>query len=65
MKRYSTSKVTGGSHEEISHFQGKDQRLHFATAAVKRYPMSMERETPVRQQALREGRQTETTITEN
>ena len=29
--------------------QGKEQRLHFAGAAVKRYPTSKVRETEVRQ----------------
>ena len=32
--------------------QGKEQWLHFAGAAVKRYPMSKARETQVRQQVL-------------
>ena len=57
-------KVRKGSDEEIPLIQGKEQRVHFAGAAVKRYPMSKGKETPVRQKAS-EGRQTETTITEN
>ena len=37
-KRHSpTSKVRSRGCEEISHIQGKEQRLHFAGAAVKRY----------------------------
>ena len=36
----------GGSGEEISLVQGKEQRLCFAGAAVKRYPTSKVRETP-------------------
>ena len=39
-KSYSTFKVRRGSHEEIPLFQGKEQWLHFAGAAVKRYPMT-------------------------
>ena len=33
-------KVRRGGSEEISLVQGKEQWLHFAGAAVKRYPMS-------------------------
>ena len=47
-RSYSTFKVGRGSGEEISLIQG-EQRLHFAGAAVKRYPMSKLRETQVRQ----------------
>ena len=35
-----------GRQEEIPLIQGKEQRLCFAGAAVKRYPMSKIRETP-------------------
>ena len=38
-----------GGREEIPLIQGKEQRLHFAGAAVKRYPTSKVRETQVRQ----------------
>ena len=41
---YSTFKVRRGNL-----VQGKEQRLHFAGAAVKRYPTSKVRETQVRQ----------------
>ena len=61
-------KVRRGDHEEVPLIQGKEQWLGFAGAAVKRYPTSKVRETQVRRQALREeseGRQTETTITDN
>ena len=34
--------------EEISHVQGKEQRLHFAGAVIKRYPTSKVRETQIR-----------------
>ena len=48
-RSYSTFKVRRGSCEEIPLVQGKEQRLHFARAAVKRYPTSKVRETQVRQ----------------
>ena len=56
-----------GSREEILLVQGKEQRLRFAGAAVKRYPMSEVRETQVRRRCCEraKGRHTETTITEN
>ena len=41
-------KVRRGSREEIPLVQGKELRLHFAGTAVKRYPTSKVRETPVR-----------------
>ena len=47
-RSYSTFKVRRGSGEEIPLVQGKEQRLSFAGAAVKRYPESKVRETPVR-----------------
>ena len=34
--------------QELPHVQGKEQRMRFAGAAVKRYPMSKVRETQVR-----------------
>jgi len=42
-RSYSTFKVRRGDL-----VQGKEQRLHFAGAAVKRYPTSKVRETQVR-----------------
>ena len=48
-RSYSTFKVKRGSSEEIPLVQGKEQRLHFAEAAVKRYLTSKVRETQVRQ----------------
>ena len=42
-------KVRKGGGEEIPLFQGKERWLHFAGAAVKRYPMPKVRETQVRQ----------------
>ena len=41
-------KVRKGGSEEIPLIQGKEQRLHFAGAAVKRYPTRKVRETQVR-----------------
>ena len=48
-RSYSTVKVRRDGCEEIPLVQGKEQRLHFAGAAVKRYPTSKVRETQVRQ----------------
>ena len=47
-KSYSTFKVRRGGPEEIPLVQGKEPQLHFAGAAVKRYPMTKVRETQVR-----------------
>ena len=41
-------KVRRGGGEEIPLLQDKEQRLHFAGAAVKRYPTPKVRETEVR-----------------
>ena len=41
-------KVKRGISEEIPLIQGKEQRLHFAGGAVKRYPTPKIRETQVR-----------------
>ena len=48
-RSYSTFKARRGGGEEIPLVQGKEQWLHFAGAAVKRYPMPKVRETQVRQ----------------
>ena len=48
-RSFSTFKVRRGICEEIPLIQGKEQRLHFAGAAVKRYPTSKVRGTQVRQ----------------
>ena len=45
---HSTFKVRRGSHKHIPLVQGKEQQLHFAGAAVKRYPTSKVKETQVR-----------------
>ena len=47
--------VRKGSGEEMPLVQGKKQRLHFAGAAMKRYPTPKVRETQVRQEVLQEG----------
>ena len=41
-------KDRNGGGKEIPLVQGKEQRLYFAGAAVKRYPMPKVRETQVR-----------------
>ena len=48
-------KVRRGCGEEIPLVQGKEQRLHFAGAAVTRYPTLKVRETQVRWRVLQEG----------
>ena len=53
-RSYSTCNIRRGGCEEIPLVQGKEQRLCFAGAAMKRYPMSKVRETQVRQYVLRE-----------
>ena len=61
-------KVRKGGGEEIPFVQGKEQQLHFAGAAMKRYPTSKVRETQVTRRCCKrasEGRHTETIITEN
>ena len=47
-RSYSTFKVRRGGGEEIPLIQGKEQRLCFVGAAVKRYHTSKVRETQVR-----------------
>ena len=41
-------KVRNGGDEEIPFIQGKEQQLHIAGAAVKRYPTPKVRETQVK-----------------
>ena len=47
-RSYSTFKFRRGGRKEIPLVQGKEQRLHFSGAAVKKYPTSKVRETQVR-----------------
>ena len=62
-------KVRKGGGKEIPLIQSKEQRLCFAGAAVKRYPMPKVRETQVKDgrccKRASEGRHTETILTEN
>ena len=60
-------KVRRGSLEEIPLVEGKEQQLHFAGAAMRRYPTSKVRETQDSECCKRasEGRHTETILTEN
>ena len=48
-------KFRKGDGEEIPLIQGKEQQLHFAGAALERYPTPKVRETQVRWYVLREG----------
>ena len=48
LEELSHVEVRKGDGEEIPFVQGKEQRLCFAGAAVKRYPMPKVRETQVR-----------------
>ena len=48
-------KVRRSGSEETPLTQGKEQQLHFAEAAMKRYPTSKVRETQVRRWVLREA----------
>ena len=48
-RSYPMLKVRKGGAKEIPFVQGKEQRLCFVGAAVKRYPTPEVRETPVRQ----------------
>ena len=54
-RSYSMFKVRRGGREEIPLIQGKEQRLRFPGAAMRRYPTSKVRETQVRQWVLGEG----------
>ena len=47
-RSYSTFKVRRGGSEEIPLIQGKEQWLHFAGAAVKRYPTSKVKKNQLR-----------------
>ena len=54
-RSYSTFKVRRGGPDEIPLVQGKKQWLHFAGAAVNRYPMTKEIETQLRRLVLRDS----------
>ena len=53
-RSYSKFKVRRGSSEVIPFIQGKEQQLHVAGSAVKRYTTPKVRETQVRWQMLQE-----------
>ena len=61
-RSYSMFKVRRGGFEEIPLLQGREQRLRFAGAAVKRHPMSKVRETQVRQVGVARGYQRADTL---
>ena len=54
-------KVRRGGHEEIPLVQDKEQRLHFAGAAVKRYPTSSKR-NPSKMVGVAKGHQRADTL---
>ena len=61
-------KVRRGRREEIPLVQGKEQQLHFAGAAVKRYPHVQGKRNPSKTVGVAREHQradTETIITEN
>ena len=67
-RSYSMFKVRRGGREKIPLVQGKEQWLHFAGAAVKRYHTSKVRETQIYGRGCKrasEGRHTKTIITES
>ena len=55
-------KVRKGGGEEIPFNQGKGQQLHFAGAAVKRYPTPKVRETQVKKVGVARGHQRADTL---
>ena len=55
-------KVRKGGSEEIPFIQGKEQRLRFAGAAVKRYPTPKVRETQVKMVGVARGHQRPDTL---
>ena len=55
-------KVRKGSSEEIPLIQGREQWLHFAGAAVKRYPTPKVRETQVKMVGVARGHQRADTL---
>ena len=61
-RSYSTFKVRRGGHEEIPLIQGKEQRLHFAGAAVKRYPTSKVKKKTIKMVGVARGHQRADTL---
>ena len=60
-RNYSTFKVRRGGPDEIPLVQGKEQWLHFAGAAVKRYPTSKVRD-PSKRVGVARGHQRADTL---
>ena len=61
-RSYSMFKVRRGSCEEIALVQGKEQRLRFPGAAVKRHPMPKVRENPSKMVGVATGHQRADTL---
>ena len=61
-RNYSTFKVRRGSPEEIPLIQGKEQRLCFAGAAVKRHPTSKVKKNPSKTVGVARGHQRADTL---
>ena len=61
-RSYSTFKVRRGGHEEIPLVQDKEQRLHFAGAAVKRYPQVQGKRSPSKMVGVARGHQRADTL---
>ena len=61
-RSYSTFKVRRRGCEEIPLVQGKEQRLHFAGAAVKRYPHIQGKRNPSKTVGVARGHQRADTL---
>ena len=61
-RSYSTFKVSRGGSEEIPLIQGKEQRLCFAGAAVKRHPTSKVKKNPSKTVGVARGHQRADTL---
>ena len=59
-RSYSTLKVRRGGHEEMPLVQGKEQWLHFAEAAVNRYPIQGKRNPSKKVVVVREHQRADT-----
>ena len=61
-RSYSMFKVRRGGHEEIPLVQDKEQRLHFAGAAMKRYPQVQGKRSPSKMVGVARGHQRSDTM---
>ena len=61
-RSYSKFKVRRGGGEEIPLVQGKKQRLHFAGAAMKRYPNVQGKRNPSKMVGVARGHQRADTL---